>query len=36
MDLTARLRAAGCVFAEDEALLLHDAPEDLVVCRAFE
>lgn len=30
MDLTARLRAAGCVFAEDEALLLHDAPEDLV------
>lgn len=28
--LVARLRAAGCVFAEDEAALLADAPEDWV------
>ncbi len=32
MDIVARLRAAGCVFAEDEARLLHDAattPDEL-------
>lgn len=31
--LVARLRAAGCVFAEDEALLLADAPEEWVARR---
>ncbi|GAA4891850.1 putative protein N(5)-glutamine methyltransferase [Actinomycetospora straminea] len=32
-SLVARLRAAGCVFAEEEAALLAGAPEDLVARR---
>ncbi|WP_018335781.1 putative protein N(5)-glutamine methyltransferase [Actinomycetospora chiangmaiensis] len=33
MDLVARLRAAGCVFAEEEAELLRDATEEQVARR---
>ncbi len=33
VDLVSRLRAAGCVFAEEEAELLADAPEELIARR---